>query len=377
MQVSRPTAFSYKCGKVGKPLAVCKRLDYSALALRAQGQEPEKFVSDQQLMTPDPATPTASLLPPGPAGAGLGLAPRPPRPLPSEWTHHTAHRVYMGPLDGTAANALGGPDAQDSEPESEFRKAHRQSPLHVLWVLTRTDFRARYRSQALGLLWSLLNPLVMMGILSVIFTRVFRSTQKDFPIFVLIGLLVWQWVTTAVNAATGVFVNNADIIKRTIFLRQLLPMSSVLSYGINFCIESLALLLFIPIFPSSFQLSPALLLVPVLLAVLFLFLTGVGLATSVLNVIYRDVAYLVQTALLIFYWLTPVIYPLDVIPYPFRSLMQGNPVAGVLVALRNAIMLGQVPTLLGWAGMLLPTGLILLLGWRIYRHYEHLVLDYV
>lgn len=291
------------------------------------------------------------------------------RLLPHEWTHRTAHSVWIGKADEKEFGA--------DEPQAEFRPAHRQSALHVLWVLTRTDFRARYRSQALGLLWSLLNPLVMMGIISLVFTHLFRSTERYFPVFLLIGLLLWQWVTGSITAATHIFVSNADIIKRTIFLRQLLPLSIVLSYGINFCIESLALLIFIPVFPGAFQLSPALLLVPVLLGLMVLLLSGIALAVSVLNVIYRDVAYIVNTALLIFYWLTPLVYPIDVIPYPFRAVLKCSPVAGILIAMRRAIMYGEVPTLIGWATIVGPILLILFIGWRIYRHYEHMVLDYV
>jgi ABC-type polysaccharide/polyol phosphate export permease len=296
------------------------------------------------------------------------------RPLPQQWTHRTAQRVYTDSVrDLQEAASTSTVSAEQLAPV----RAHRQSSLHVLWVLTRTEFRARYRSQALGLLWSLLNPLVMMGIISLVFTHLFRSQEKHFPVFLLMGLLLWQWVTGAITAVTTVFIGNADIIKRTIFLRQLLPTATVLSYGINFCIESIALLMFIPIFPGAFKLTPALLLVPVLLGLLALLLIGIGLAVSVLNVIYRDVAYIVNTGLLIFYWLTPVIYPLEVIPYPFRTVLKFSPLAGLFTALRNAIMHGTYPTPLGWAGVIVPTALALLIGWRIYRHYEPMVLDYV
>jgi ABC-type polysaccharide/polyol phosphate export permease len=289
--------------------------------------------------------------------------------------------VYQGPLGALTPAPVaeaGAARPASAEVGNEAPAAfHRQSPLHVLWVLTRTDFRARYRAQALGIVWSLLNPLVMMAIISVIFTRVFRSAEKHFPIFLLIGLLVWQWFTVSVTTGTAVFVANADIIKRTIFARVLLPVSTVLSYGINFSLESLVLLAFIPIFPGAFCLSWALLLVPVFLLLAFILMSSIALATSVLNVIYRDVSYLVNTGLLILYWLTPLVYPLDVIPEPYRMLLQANPLAGILNALRKAIMHGETPSPLGWAGMVLPTALVALIGWRIFRHYEHMVLDYV
>lgn len=329
----------------------------------------------ERIMPPLPV-PSLPVVPPP---AAEGPAPRKVRKLPAVWTHRTAQRVYKGPLSAASLT----PESLPPEPKlSELdtaapSAAPQQHPLHVLWVLTRTEFRARYRAQALGIIWSLLNPLVMMAIISVIFTQVFRSTVKHFPIFLLIGLLVWQWFTNAVTTATNVFVANADIIKRTIFARALLPVSIVLSFGINFCLESLVLVAFIPIFPGAFCLSWALLLLPVLLGLAFVLMSSIALMTSVLNVIYRDVSYLVNTALLILYWLTPLVYPQDVIPEPYRMLLQANPIAGILSALRRVIMLGELPSALGWAGMLLPTAILLFVGWRVFRHYEHMVLDYV
>src|SRR5436190_2160184 len=101
--------------------------------------------------------------------------------------------------------------------------------LALLLLFVGNDFRARYRAQALGVLWSLLQPLVMMAILSLVFTRAFRSTEPHFPIFLLIGLLVWQWVSAALTSSTLSFVLHADMVKRTVFPRELLPISSVLS----------------------------------------------------------------------------------------------------------------------------------------------------
>lgn len=299
---------------------------------------------------------------------------RPTRLLPSLWSHRTKSGIRSGPLD---RNGDGSPRPDAQAQREALHKLPQQHPLQVLYVLTRTDFRARYRAQALGIIWSLLNPLVMMAIISVIFTQLFKSAEENFSIFLLIGLLGWQWFTASLNAATGVFISNAEIVKRTVFARQLLPIAISLSYGINFCIESVVLLAFIPIFPGAFKLSWALLLVPVFLAIQLALIVGLALMTSVLNVIYRDVQYLVTTALLILYWLTPVFYPLKVIPFPYRTLLQLNPMAGVLTAMRNVIMHGQLPTPLAWGGMLIPTTIILLVGWLVFRHYEHMVLDYV
>ena len=287
------------------------------------------------------------------------------RALPDQWQHRTAERSWTGTLDG--------------KPLEKTTATRARGPhwLHVLRVLTWHDYHSRYRAQALGVVWSLLNPLVMMAILSLIFSRVFHSAVDNFPIFMLIGTIVWQWVSSATSAATNGFVHNAEIVKRTVFPRQLLPVSMVLSYAINFGMESLLLFIFIPIFPSAFKLSPALLLIPVLIFALALLLTGIALMVSVLNVLYRDVAYLVQTGLMLLYWLTPVIYPYEVVPEPYQTVLKCSPLGAILSALRNAVMHGTVPSALGWASIWAPTLLLLGAGWLVFRHYERLVLDYV
>src|SRR5262249_42779153 len=154
------------------------------------------------------------------------------------------------------------------------------------------EFRARYRSQALGILWSLLNPLVQTAILTVIFSHVsaFKSAIPNYPVYLLMGVVVWQWFSTAINTATQSFIAQADIVKRTVFARQIVPLATALSYGVNFAMEAMLVVALAVIWPGAFKLSPALLLVPIILVILAALILGVVLATSVLNVIYRDVA---------------------------------------------------------------------------------------
>jgi ABC-2 type transport system permease protein len=286
----------------------------------------------------------------------VAASPAPVRPLPDAWVVRTPKRSFV---------------------DGKERVTTAVGWLSALWILTRHEFRARYRGQALGVVWSLLNPVIMMGILSIIFTQVFPSGKKDYPIFVLIGLVVWQFVSSALGAGTTAFVAHSEIIKRTIFPRQLLPVAVMLSFGINFLIESTVLLVFLPIFPSSFTLSWTLLLVPVVLAFLLILLAALVLATSVLHVVYRDVAYLVQTALLIFYWLTPIIYPIDRVPEPYQTALKCNPLTGIINALRGCVMSGTPPSMLQWASIVIPSLVALGIGWLIFKHYERMVLDHV
>ncbi len=288
------------------------------------------------------------------------------RALPDVWVHRRPRGPSWGPLD-------------DKSPLPSGAAAPRTTGWHVLSVLLRNEFRARYRSQALGILWSLLNPLVQTTILSVIFSHVsaFKSAIPAYPVYLLIGVVVWQWFSTAINTATQSFIANADIVKRTVFSRQIVPLATALSYGINFAMEAGLVLALVAVWPHAFRLSPALLLVPVILVILAALIVGVVLATSVLNVIYRDVAFLVSTALTLLYWLTPIIYPLSFVPRQYLTLYQLNPIASILVALRGCLMDGALPSAMTWVGMVGPTAVMLAAGWLIFRHYERMVLDYV
>jgi ABC-type polysaccharide/polyol phosphate export permease len=277
------------------------------------------------------------------------------RALPDGWVHRSPERFwYTGSAKPTA-----------------------RQWWHALLVLTKHEFAARYRAQALGAVWSLLYPVVTMAILSLIFTRVFKSSVPNFPIFVLIGLLAWQLISASTSGATMTFVAHSEIIKRTVFPRILLPIAVMLSHGLNFLMASTVLLLFVPIFPSGFRLSPTLLLVPVILAFMVILLAGVALMVSVLNVIYRDVAYLVETGLYLVYWITPVFYPVEVIPEPYQTVLKCSPLTGILNALRGCIMTATPPTALMWASIVFPSLLMLGIGWLVFRHYERLVLDHV
>ena len=294
------------------------------------------------------------------------------RALPDLWVHRRPSGPSWGPLDA------------DSSAPKAGAAPRRTTFTHVLSVLTRNEFRARYRSQALGILWSLLNPLVQTAILSFIFSHVsaFKSAIPNYPVYLLIGVVVWQWFATAINTATQSFINNADIVKRTVFSRQIVPLATALSYGINFAMEALLVVALVVVWPHAFKLTPALLLVPVILAILAALIVGVVLATSVLNVIYRDVAFLVSTALTLLYWLVPIIYPVSfvndaAVPRIYITLYHLNPVTAILVALRSCLMDGHAPSAVTWAGMLGPTALMLVTGWAVFRHYERMVLDYV
>lgn len=290
------------------------------------------------------------------------MMPAEPRSLPTLWTVRTPSGARVSRREGDRFVPASTPWLVEQ--------------LSLLRLFVANDFRARYRAQALGVVWSLLQPLVMMGILSRVFKNAFAD-EPFYPMKVLVGLLVWQWMSASLNAATITFVVNADMVKRTVFPRALLPIAAVFSYGINAAVESLVLVALIPFFPGALHVSWALLAIPGLLACLILAIAGASLAASVLNVIYRDVAYLVSTGLLILYWLTPIIIPPNRLPDRMQGVLAWNPIGGVITGLRNILIHETWPSAIEWLRLGVPTLIIAVVGVLLFRAFEHDMLDHV
>lgn len=187
--------------------------------------------------------------------------------------------------------------------------------LHELWTarqlldnLVRKELKVRYKHSALGFAWSLLTPIMMTAIFTVIFAQVLRIPVEDFASFFLAGFLVWQFFANSVNASVGAIVGNGPLIQKVYFPREVIPLSIVLSQAVHLL---LALLATAPLF--FFQRGNVLPYLPALvlgLALLILFTAGVSMIFAAGNVGFRDLQELTQVIFLAWFYATPIIYPL-------------------------------------------------------------------
>lgn len=208
------------------------------------------------------------------------------------------------------------------------------------------DFRIRYRNMSLGVVWSVLNPLVMLGVLLVVFTVVYpQRGQVYFPISVLLGLVSYNFISLCITAATGSVLENAPLVKKVIFPRQILPISVVLSQSIQILVQFGLVAVFVLFF--QVPLTAKFLLAPLIVGVLLLFVIGAGLLCSALNVIFRDTHYIIESLLTVLFWLSPVFYPLTIVHEKFPKWLFGlyilNPLAGCVEALRRVILQDAYP----------------------------------
>ncbi|MEP6716887.1 MAG: ABC transporter permease [Terriglobia bacterium] len=212
----------------------------------------------------------------------------------------------------------------------------------LLQTLITKDFRVRYRNMSLGVLWSLVNPLVMMGILTVIFTKVFPNPNiKHFPVFVLCGLVPYSFFTVAWTTGTTCIVDNASLLKRLPVPQEVVPVAAVLSNSIHLMIQIAMLLAIVILFGSGINVNW--LWLPLIWALNLVFICGLALITSAMHVYIRDTRYLVESANTVLFWLVPIFYPVALIPQRFQHLYLLNPLAALVSELRQILMDGSAP----------------------------------
>ncbi len=244
----------------------------------------------------------------------------------------------------------------------------------VLRNLISTDFKVRYRNMSLGIFWSLVNPLVMMSVLTFCFTQIMRSDQRYFPLFVLMGLLPYNFFTLAWANGANSIVGNAALVKKVPFRRELLPIAVVLANTLHYLIQLTLLLAAVGLVigvSNSWVWLPAVLLMQIV------FVCGLSLFFSALDVYFRDTRYIIESVNLVLFWLVPIFYSFEDIAPQYAWIYELNPVAAVILLTRTILLDGAapyLPTLLKLAGVSVLT---LVLGTLFFRRVQRNFADYL
>jgi lipopolysaccharide transport system permease protein len=246
----------------------------------------------------------------------------------------------------------------------------------LLRTLVRRELRARYKGSALGLLWSLLYPFAMMGVYTLVFSVLWRTTGDipHYPLFVLSGLAVWGFFQAGLQQGANSLVTNGDLIKKVWFPRELIPASVVLAQLLT-VIVMLAILIPIDLIVEPANARTVVLVVPILAGLLCLVL-GLAWIVSVANVFYRDIEHLLAVCFLPWFFLTPVLYGLDQFSvasshrWLILLMRYGNPVTPYVESVRAVVLQAIVPgpTLLVYVFLVGPV--VALFGLWVVQRYE-------
>jgi lipopolysaccharide transport system permease protein len=228
------------------------------------------------------------------------------------------------------------------------------------------DLKARYKNSVLGFLWSLANPLLMMLVYMVVFTKLFPVERDKAPLFLLSGQLAWQWCTTSVVGGVFSITGNPHLIKKVYFPRELLPLSVVLSNGVNF------LLTLVPLVAIALASGrpPTWLyaLLPIVMAIQLLFLTGLALFFGCLNVYFRDTEPIMDVLILAWFFLTPIFYSLeDFDSQNTRLLYIVNPMASIISTYRLVFYYQAPPDPLFVVRMAAQAAVVFAIGYWFFR----------
>ncbi len=212
----------------------------------------------------------------------------------------------------------------------------------LLWALVIRHLNTRYRGSALGVLWSLLNPLCLMAVYTVVFHHYMRAGNVEhYTIFLFSGLLPWLWMTSAVNEGATAIVSSGHLITKSMFPAHILPVVSVITNLINFL---LALpLLFIFMYFSGVPFGIGLMGLPIIMFLQFLFLKGLAVGLSALNVHFRDVQHIVGNLFTLLFFLCPIVYSAALVPERFQFTLLLNPFALFTIGYHDIIMKGYIP----------------------------------
>ena len=241
--------------------------------------------------------------------------------------------------------------------------------------LVSRDLKVKYRRSILGYLWSLLNPLFMMAILTFVFSKVFRSNIECFPLYLISGNTLFSFFTESTNMAMNSIVRNGTLIKKVYIPKFIFPLASVFS---SFAIMSFSLVaVFIVKFALGVPLFWADLLIPVPLILELIFSMGMGLILSALNVYFRDIEHLYGVFTMAWMYLTPVIYSEDILPDLARKVMKLNPMYHYIQFYRLLTMKGCVPGVNTWIACIVSSICMLAVGMLVFRKLQKNFIFYV
>ncbi|HIH0410825.1 TPA: ABC transporter permease [Vibrio cholerae] len=231
-----------------------------------------------------------------------------------------------------------------------------KSILRVIWnykffIISsiKTDYKTRYARSKFGALWAIIQPMAMVIVYAFILSNIMTSklpgvaTQYAYPIYILSGIVVWTLFSEVVGRSLTVFIDNASLIKKMNFPKITLPLivsgSAMINY-IIFLILSYASFVFLDHYPYKY-----LYWMPILSIILLFLALGIGIFFGLLNVFIRDIGQLVNVALQFWFWLTPIVYMVSVIPSDFRFLLYLNPLTGIVQSFQDVMLYDRAPNI--------------------------------
>lgn len=247
----------------------------------------------------------------------------------------------------------------------------------LLWNLTNREISQRYKQSILGYAWVILNPLFQLIVMTLVFSTILKipSLGVPFIIFLSVGLLPWNLFINSLTSSTNSLVANSNLITKIYFPREILVYAAISAKIVDFLYSCLVLVLFLIIYRTPISLM--IFWVPLIFFIQLLFTVGLSLILSAFHLFYRDIQYLLNLIVLLWFYLTPIVYPVEIIPVKYKFFFSLNPMSVIINAYRQVILVRGMPNLSSLTIALAMSIFIFSAGFLIFKKLEGQFADYV
>ncbi len=230
------------------------------------------------------------------------------------------------------------------------------------------EVRGKYKGSWLGIIWTFLNPLLMLAVYALVFPYILRVKVENYTIFMIVALIPWNFFTTAIQSGTGSVVANGNILKKVYFPREIIPISITTSQLVNFLIT--CIIMFIFILFSGVGFSIHIFLMPLLILIQYIITLALTFILSALTVFVRDVDHFVSVALTLGFYATPIVYQASMLPEKFQWILKINPLAQLIEAYRAILYYHELPNFVSIGIWGLLSVLFLIVGYIVFKNLE-------
>ena len=245
----------------------------------------------------------------------------------------------------------------------------------IIFNFAKSDLKIRYRNSVLGIFWSLIEPLLMLGVLFVVFSTMFKFEIPNFPIYLLVGIVCYNFFKNGTVFALNSLSNRSTLMTQIYFPRSIPAISSGITAAIMLILELAVLGIFIVVF--QFVPPITILFLPLILALLFILVLGIALPLSVLNVKYKDTEFIWMVIVHAGFFLTPIFYQFDMMPIEVQIVLQFSPMVQIVTMAHHVVLYGILPSVNSILYAVGSISVITTVGYMIFRKYQAKIVEEV
>ncbi len=243
----------------------------------------------------------------------------------------------------------------------------------ILFNFAISDLKIRYRNSILGIFWSLIEPLLMLGVLFFVFSTMFKFEIENFPIYLLLGIICYNFFKNGTTLALNSLTNRSSLMTQIYFPRSIPGISSGVTAAIMLILELVVLGIFMVVL--EFTPPITILILPLILALEFLLILGISLPLSVLNVKFKDTEFIWMVVVHAGFFLTPIFYQFDMLPDNIQSILQFSPVVQIVTMAHHVVLYGILPSINSILYAVGSTSAIMIIGYLIFRRYQSRIVE--